>query len=422
MRTFYFSLVAALVINTANAQWIRQNSSTKFTLNSVYFTSSMIGYAIGDEGTIISTQDGGKNWTTQISGITERLTSLSFTDSITGCAVGENGTILKTMNGGNNWIHQSINTNANLNSVSFSDSLNGFIVGEEGIILNTVDGGNTWIQQTSGITYPLSCVCFADPLTAYIISDGHYYDWEGEGTVLKTTNGGANWDILVSGREWLPIRPRGVWFYLTSVYFIDSMNGCIVGYGDAHAINAEYVFTDSFILNTTDGGITWSETEGYERVLSSVHFPDLNTGYVVGDKGEIRRTTNSGVAWSDETSGTVKQLRSVFFIDSLTGYAVGDLGIILKTTNGGLNGISGYTDEGHIHVYPNPVITELTVLIHNSIEQCNLIILNEDGAEVNVQQIEDNLTVINLKELPGGVYFLKFFNNDFAEVEKIVKL
>jgi hypothetical protein len=328
------------------------------------------------------------------------------------------------MNGGNNWVHQSINTNVNLNSVSFFDSFNGFIVGEAGTISKTVDGGNTWIQQTSGNTYSLSSVCFADTLTAYIITNGENGGWTGEGTVLKTTNVGVNWDILVSGRHWLPVWPRGFYFFLTSVYFTDSLNGCIVGYGLAPNVHGSQYqeVTDSFILNTTDGGITWSETEGYGSVLMSVHFPDPNTGYVVGDKGKILKTTNRGVTWSSETSGTDKRLRSVYFIDSLTGYAVGDHGIILKTTNGGLFGITGYTDEGFIHVYPNPVLTELTVLIHNSIEHCNLIILNEAGAEVYVQQIVDNLSVINVKELSGGVYFLKFFNNDFAEVEKIVKL
>jgi photosystem II stability/assembly factor-like uncharacterized protein len=424
MRIFLIFLVATLVINTANAQWIRQNSGTQYPLNSVYFTSSMIGYTVGDEGTILSTLNGGKNWTTQISGISKSLKSLCFTDSLTGFVVGENGIILKTMNGGNNWIQQSGGTNVNLNSVSFFDSLNGFIVGEAGTILNTADGGNTWIQQTSGNTYSLSSVCFADTLKAYIITNGENVGWEGEGTVLKTMNGGANWDILVSGRNWIPNAPGGMYFFLTSVYFTDSLNGCIVGYGLAPNVHgSQYIeVTDSFILNTTDGGITWSETEGYGRVLMSVHFPDINTGYVVGDKGKILKTTNRGVEWSSETSGTDKRLRSVYFIDSLTGYAVGDHGIILKTTNGGLFGITGYTDEGFIHVYPNPVLTELTVLIHNSIEHCNLIILNEAGAEVYVQQIVDNLSVINVKELSGGVYFLKFFNNDFAEVEKIVKL
>ena len=425
MKTLCISLLAALVINTANAQWIRQNSGTKSSLNSVYFAGSLIGYAAGDEGTILSTLNGGKNWTTQTSGISKSLTSLCFTDSITGYAVGDSGTILKTMNGGNTWIQLPGGTNVNLNSVSFYDSMNGLIVGEEGTILKTVDGGNTWIQQTSGVNIPFSSVCFADSLTAFIISSGDY-QWEGEGTVLKTMNGGANWDILVSGRNWIPNSPGGFFFFLTSVYFTDAVNGCIVGYGlegpSGPGEDPRKGISDSFILNTTDGGITWTETEGYGRALVSVHSPDLNTGYVVGEKGKILRTTNRGATWSDQFSGIGETLRSVYFADSLTGYAAGDHGIILKTTNGGLFGITGYSDEGFVKVYPNPVIAELTIMIHNSVDQCSLVILNEAGAEVHVQQIEDNFLVLNVKELAGGVYFLKFFNNDFTEVEKIVKL
>ncbi len=422
MRTFLILLFVALVLNTANAQWIRQNSGTKSSLNSVYFTGSLTGYAAGDEGTILNTVNGGKNWTTQTSGISKRLTSLCFTDSLTGYAVGDSGTILKTMNGGNTWIQLPGGTNVNLKSVSFYDSMNGLIVGEEGTILKTVDGGNTWIQQTSGVTIPLSSVCFADTLTAYIITDSDYA-WEGEGTVLKTVNGGANWDILASGRNWIPNAPGGFYLLLTSVYFTDAVNGCIVGYGLAPSVHGSSYseVTDSFILNTTDGGITWTETEGYGRALLSVHSPDLNTGYVVGEKGKILRTTDRGATWSSQISGIGETLRSVYFADSLTGYAAGDHGIILKTTNGGLFGITGYTDEGFVNVYPNPVQTELTIMIHNSVDQCSLVILNEAGVEVYVQQIEDNFLVINVKELAGGVYFLKFFNKDFMEVEKIVK-
>lgn len=61
-------------------------------------------------------------------------------------------------------------------------------------------------------------------------------------------------------------------------------------------------------------------------------------------------------------------------------------------------------------------------MIQNSVNQCSLIVTNENGAEVIVQQIEDNFLVLNVAGLTSGVYFLKFFNDDFCEVEKIVKL
>ena len=45
-------------------------------LNSVYFTNEKKGWTIGVEGTILHTDDGGKNWEQQISGTTNSLNTL----------------------------------------------------------------------------------------------------------------------------------------------------------------------------------------------------------------------------------------------------------------------------------------------------------------------------------------------------------
>lgn len=425
MRTFCILFFAAFFITSANAQWIRLNTGTDKDLYSVYFISAAKGYAAGEQGTVISTLNGGKDWEVQQSGTNNKLVSLCFTDSLRGYAVGEKGTFLRTADGGISWIQQSVGTEVSLNSVCFSDSLHGLIVGDAGTILHTEDGGETWVQQASGITNTLSSVCFADGNTAYITSNSE--DWNTEGIVLKTLGAGVSWQILASGRDWLPVVPKGLHFYMTSVCFTDSVNGCIVGYGvegpqgpgDEVALRR---ISDSFILITTDGGVTWTETEGYGSKLLAVQFLDPGKGYAVGDKGRIMRTTDSGNLWSGQASGITQTLRSVFFVDSLTGYTGGDEGIILKTTNGGLSGMAANTDAGFIQVYPNPVNTELTILIQNSVNQCSLIVTNENGAEVSEHQIADNLLVLNVAGLTSGVYFLKFFNNDFCEVEKILKL
>ena len=49
---------------------------------------------------ILRTTDGGTTWITQLSGTTEGLRSVSFTDANNGWAVGDNGNILHTTNGG----------------------------------------------------------------------------------------------------------------------------------------------------------------------------------------------------------------------------------------------------------------------------------------------------------------------------------
>ena len=51
-------ILCSLVI--ANAQWVLQPSGTDKTLRSVYFVDKHIGWAVGDNGTILKSVNGGK--------------------------------------------------------------------------------------------------------------------------------------------------------------------------------------------------------------------------------------------------------------------------------------------------------------------------------------------------------------------------
>ena len=117
---------------------------------------------------------------------------------------------------------------------------------------------------------------------------------------------------------------------LPSIYFTDMNTGWAVSSGGT-------------IIKTTDGGANWeSQYSGTNEFLLSVHFNDSNTGWVVGSNGLILKTTNGGVNWIGQSSGTSESLSEVFFIDSFNGWAVGgdwstEMSIIINTTDGGLN-------------------------------------------------------------------------------------
>jgi photosystem II stability/assembly factor-like uncharacterized protein len=62
------------------------------------------GWAVGNDGTILDTRDGGNTWQAEWSGTTADLHSVMFTDDgRRGWTVGDSGTILGTSNGGNTW-------------------------------------------------------------------------------------------------------------------------------------------------------------------------------------------------------------------------------------------------------------------------------------------------------------------------------
>jgi photosystem II stability/assembly factor-like uncharacterized protein len=101
---------------------------------------------------IIHTTDGGRTWepvdAPDIGGMNQ-LRSVWFVDRKFGCAVGDDGSILVTSDGGKNWKQRRKITDSALNAVCFTDSRNGWVVGEDGTMLKTQDGGKNWKVENS---------------------------------------------------------------------------------------------------------------------------------------------------------------------------------------------------------------------------------------------------------------------------------
>lgn len=113
-------------------QWYWQNPLPQGnTLNSVKFTSSTAGWAVGAYGTILYTTNGGTTWTSQSSGTTSDLMDVCFIDANNGWAVGWEGTILKTTDAGTTWNSQTSGISTYLQSVAFTGLNNGTAVGQE---------------------------------------------------------------------------------------------------------------------------------------------------------------------------------------------------------------------------------------------------------------------------------------------------
>ena len=161
--------------------WVAQTSGTTRTLFSVHFPTVNVGYAVGEQGTILKTVNGGDTWVPQASGISSWIRSVYFTTVDIGYAVGLGGEILKTIDGGNNWILQNFE-NISFYSVCFPSVNIGYAVGYNGVILKTEDGGTSWTPQTSGTTKHLRSVYFPS------VDDGCVVGIQG--TILKTTTGG----------------------------------------------------------------------------------------------------------------------------------------------------------------------------------------------------------------------------------------
>jgi photosystem II stability/assembly factor-like uncharacterized protein len=93
---------------------------------------------------------------------------------------------------------------------------------------------------------------------------------------------------------------------------------------------------------------TWTTlTSGTTISFVSVAIASVDTAYVVGASGEIRKTINGGATWTHQISGTSSTLYAVFFTDKLKGFVVGD-GTVLKTTDGGAIWINVPLSSAHL--------------------------------------------------------------------------
>jgi photosystem II stability/assembly factor-like uncharacterized protein len=103
--------------------------------------------AVGDHGTVLLSDDGGKTWR-QAREVPTRLmlTAVCFIDDRRGWAVGHWGLVLHTEDGGDTWklLRQDTHVDQPLFSVYFVDHEQGLVVGLWSLALRTSDGGLHW--------------------------------------------------------------------------------------------------------------------------------------------------------------------------------------------------------------------------------------------------------------------------------------
>ena len=92
------------------------------------------GYAVGEAGTILRTENGGRSWTRVITNFTESLMRVDFADDKNGWIVGHKGSILRSSDKGRTWVKQESTTANHLYGL-FMSRRNGWAVGAKGVII-----------------------------------------------------------------------------------------------------------------------------------------------------------------------------------------------------------------------------------------------------------------------------------------------
>ncbi|HMQ79771.1 MAG TPA: YCF48-related protein [Ignavibacteria bacterium] len=268
----------------AGANWSDQNSGyTSMRFMAIWIQHPDTVYMSGNDGKIIKTVNGGSNWVTVYSETALQLWGLFFVNSLTGFTAGSTGRIMKTTNAGVNWVTMTSPTQTSLSSIYFINETTGFISGSA-IALKTTDQGASWVNMNapfiSGFENFREIYFFNENLGLYV-SDA--------GRIVKTTNSGANWNLVNSGTTQS----------LFGVKFIDVMTGYACGNAGA-------------IVRTTDGGENWfSQSSPLSEILTDVWFTNANTGYISSWSGKILKTTNGGITFIEPIGSEIPETFSL---------------------------------------------------------------------------------------------------------------
>jgi uncharacterized protein (TIGR02145 family) len=255
------------------------------------------------------------------------------------------------------WYPVTVPTTQGLQNIVFTDAMHGFIPVGDGTVLKSTDGGLNWYSYTTATTDVLADICFPTFSTGYICGN--------TGVVLKTTDAGNSWVLL----------PPPTASVLRGVYFGSVDTGFVCGQGQhifrttnggtswtQQTTGAYWLRQFSFptpqtgfcagdgltIYKTTNGGVSWSQiTGGGGTNLNDIQFLTVDTGYVCGLTGYAAKSTDGGATWQVLPTGTTTNFEGLFFFNTQKGYCVGSNGLIMKTTDGGatwITEVSGTTN------------------------------------------------------------------------------
>ena len=282
--------------------WMSQDSQTDLDILGVHFVNADRGWAVGVDGTLTSTDNGGVTWSVGSVGTDIIIHDVHFVDADRGWAVGDGGALRTTTDGGTNWSNQTSGTTEPLFDVHFVNSTLGWAVGDQGTIISTLDGGLSWNSDTSGTTSDLRGIHFSSPNSAG-------YAVGAKGTIVSTSGPNDSWFI----------QPSGVNEILNDVHFVSTGRGWAVG-------------ADGTILGTVNNGMQWNVlNRGISVNLNGVHFTSANIGWTAGAGGTIFVTADGGETWDLQRTPTIQSIRDIYFDDSGNGWAVGDNGTILQS-------------------------------------------------------------------------------------------
>ena len=326
-------------------------------------------WVAGGRGLILHVTNNGQDFAMLETGVQKAIYEIDFATAQDGIAVGQDGVVLKTSDGGKAWNKIPIElplqdwqvAQPHYFAVSRgADAQHIWAVGPVGAIIRSQDGGQTWENLSLWCDLSFDNFATSDPaddpestlrmnpcdVTLNGVSFPTNTDgWTtGEfGIILRTQDGGVTWQRQRNVHN-LPkytrpelseeeaIRQRIPPLYIEDLFLIDV---------DFRNAQEGYVTGESgTLLQTTDAGETWTNipSGSFNTLLSVTAAPDNNRNdFATGVLGTMASATSD--AWQlddDVRQHVLTWIRTASFAaDGQFGVACGGKGTVLVTADGG---------------------------------------------------------------------------------------
>ncbi len=390
--------------------WTEISHGLKESFLEIQFTDEQTGFITAGD-LLLKSLDGGVSWdTTSISGFSYGNVQAShFCDKNTGFVLGGSGEILRTTDGGSSWskvLSKMQNRAQFYTDIFMIDKFKGFMTGggvspggSSWSVAYSTNNGIDWQQASWGPGKPINTVHFFDQ------NHGFALCWEG--LLLKTYDGGNNWQQIQ-----LQIDQN-----LKDMFFVSRDTGYMI---------ASSYSGYQYILKTTDIGQSWNilyqETDPYHDLqFNAIYFATPDHGMVVGNRGLIMVTQDGGVSWKKDGTITGNSLYKAYLKNEDNGMIVGSSGTIL--IKGSMHQLP---EESHsdnsFYCFPNPSSGEVWIdLPDMGLNPMEILVFDISGRLVLRSNIHSgNPVSLDISILDDGVYILELINEKASYCGKVI--
>jgi len=219
-----------IVSDDDGAQWRQVASPVDVTIDQIRFADARTGWAIGDFGVVLKTQDGGLSWTKQLDGVQAAQLMLSSAEQV---AAANPADPIAAKHVRHARLFVADGPDKPFFLMQIFDAAHVRIYGAYGMVFETLDGGAHWADWSSHIDDP-----------GYL----HPYGLVDQaGTVLIAGEQG----MLLSGPDAGPIKPMSASPYAGSFFgLLRTPHEGLVAYGLVGTV-----------YQSPDFGVTWSQVQ-----------------------------------------------------------------------------------------------------------------------------------------------------------------